>query len=129
MPGALPTVVAVDWIAPEFPTVTDPAAAPVPPDPPTLRLALPSIDAPPAAVNPPLPPPPPMDCAESTGVPPPDALSAPALFTVTALASLPAPPLPPTACVPDSPSVREAEMSDPPLPPPPPMDWATIAPD
>src|SRR6476660_628526 len=111
-------------------TVTEPPVAPFPPVPPRLREKLfPEVPETELLMTLlPFPPPPPMDWAErpialSLVVPTP-----PVLERMTVPPAAPSPPLPPmlrAARVESSVlALRTAVMAMPPLPPPPPRDWA-----
>ena len=99
---------------PEEVTATEPPSPPSAPLPPIATLTNP----PTATLMLPLPPPPPMDCARIPAASlEPSVVIVPLLSTVTDLASFPVPPFPPIDTIP---TVKPA------LPPPPPIDWATI---
>ena len=117
-------------------TVTLPALPPPAPLPPVaLASAAPLVEREPAIANAPLPPPPPIDWASM----PSDKscrviimlaeLATKFELTMTSPAELPTPPAPPTVCslVLLSEIVPAKPMAKPPLPPPPPIDWAIIA--
>jgi hypothetical protein len=108
-------------------TVTLEAPPPEPPEPPTLA----EIDAPSdtlaATAKPPLPPPPPIDCARMPSELAPFVLKVPAVSTSTVPAPPPAPPFPATPSAALKTEPPDAAMANPPLPPPPPMDWAMTA--
>src|SRR5215510_15645228 len=116
-------------------TVTVPALPPLAPSPPiVLLVALPPPDSAPDAANPPLPPPPPIDCAKMPTAPSPcvdtenpaiEEAAVALVITVTLPAVLPDPPWPPTVFMSALPSKDSAAPTlKPPLPPPPPTDWA-----
>src|SRR5262245_62525563 len=102
-----------------------PPPAPAPPVelltdlPPVLKVRPPA--------NPPLPPPPPTDWARMPMVPAALTVIWPELSTVTLPLFEPAPPLPPVVFVVASPlRASEPPTANPPLPPPPPIDCATM---
>ena len=107
----------------------DRAAAPPPaPEPPTDELSPPpEVENAPATLKPPLPPPPPTDWAKMPFERAPSVWTAPSLSTFTTPPLLATPPAPPTPCAALSPPVEPAaEIEKPPLPPPPPIDWARM---
>src|SRR5262245_55121756 len=111
-----------------IPPHTTPPSPPAPPLPPTETASdcCCSVSAP-ASENPPEPPLPPTLWARIPVELLPEVVMAPLCKTVTSLPNVPSAALPPKdAAIPAPSRLRAKAPEKPPLPPPPPMDWAKM---
>ncbi len=112
---------------PSFCAMAMSAWFPVPPDPPRLSAPARRALAARLSAKPPSPPPPPIDWATRPAEFAPAVSMVPRLSAETPLEKPPDPPLPPTTRLAEPPlSPTAPEALKPPLPPPPPIDWARM---